>query len=197
MAVSEQVQKPRLEYMPLSGMKTAPRNPKLHNLDSIADSFMRFGFTLPLLINEKTGRMVAGHGRVEALQMMRDSGKPAPARIQVKSGEWLVPVVRGISFENEKEAEAYLLADNQTTIIGDYDEKLLSEILKDHADQLIGMGFTDREVAARIKDEFIDIPNPTMGFNIAIVVETEKARDKAVKVLKDAGYEPEVTAARL
>ena len=34
-----------------------------------------------------------------------------------RNGDWLVPVVRGIAFTDEREAEAFLLADTQTTVL--------------------------------------------------------------------------------
>jgi len=77
---------------------------------------------------------------------MKSRGESAPARIVVKDEHWLVPVIRGLSFESEKEAEAYLLADNQLTIAAGFDEKLLAEILPEHAVNVAGLGFSQEEL---------------------------------------------------
>jgi len=133
----------RIEYMPLSKLVRAPRNPKSHDLGAIHGSVGRFGFVAPFILDDTTGKLVAGHGRLDALQQMKASGKPAPARVQVEGGEWLVPVVRGVSFEDEREAEAYLVADNRTTILGGWDEETLAQVLGDLAAESVleGTGY--------------------------------------------------------
>lgn len=95
----------RIEYLPLSELRAWPRNPKAHNIQAIHDSFQRFGFVSAIIIDEKTGRIVAGHGRLEALLAMAKRGEQPPNRIQVRhaDNEWLVPVIRGLSFESERE----------------------------------------------------------------------------------------------
>jgi len=131
-----------IQYMPISERVSAKRNPKRHRLDEISGSIERHGYTRPLLINEKTGRLVAGHGRLKALCKMRDEGRPAPRRIRVDGDEWLVPVVRGVTFKSEKEAEAYLLADNRVGELGGYDDSALQAMLAE-IDSLDGTGFDE------------------------------------------------------
>lgn len=150
-----------LRYQPLAGMKPWKRNPKRHDVEGIKRSLRRFGFTSPLLLDEKSGRIVAGHGRVEALESMRKAGEQRPARILVDdtTGDWLVPVIRGLSFASEEEAEAYLLADNRLTELGGWDEKLLDEALEDLAavdeELLLATGFSQKyleQVLETVKD---------------------------------------------
>jgi hypothetical protein len=109
----------------------------------------RFGYTIPIAVDEGTGRIVAGHGRLEVLERLRGTGKPAPKRVKVdpKTGDWLVPVIRGIRFPDPNEAEAYLLADNRHTEIGGYDDRMLAEILGEHRDGsgLEGLGWTEEQ----------------------------------------------------
>jgi len=121
----------------------------------------RFGFTNPILIDEKSGLMVAGHGRVEDLVTRKAAGKPPPDRIIAKGGgEWYVPVIRGIRFKDEKEAEAYLLADNQLTILGGFDDKALADILKDHAVNLTGLGWEQEAVDQILYSEAVPELDP-------------------------------------
>lgn len=106
----------RIEYVPLDEVIRWPRNPKSHDPPELIASFKRFGFVAPLIFDEASGRMVAGHGRLEALQELMRDGKAPPKRVKKKRGKggaWLVPVVRGIHFESETEAEAYVVADNK------------------------------------------------------------------------------------
>lgn len=78
-----------LEYLPLSTLQIAPRNPKRHALDALGASVNRFGFTEPIILDERTGRLVAGHGRRETLLKMRDAGQTPPAGIRAEGGNWL------------------------------------------------------------------------------------------------------------
>ncbi len=103
----------KVEYLPLSELEHWPKNPKKHDTEGIKGSIRRFGFAAPVVIDERTKRLVAGHGRQEALSQMRSAGEDIPAHIAKRNGEWLVPVVRGNEFESEEEAERYLIADNQ------------------------------------------------------------------------------------
>jgi DNA modification methylase len=142
--LAEQRDSIHILYMPLSELSRAPRNPKRHDLPLIDRSFTRFGFIEPIAINETTGRIVAGHGRLDTLERKRDAGEPPPERIKVKDGEWHVPVLRGIHFENDAAAEAYLLASNQTTIAGGWQDEELAKVLADLAGEdggLDGIGF--------------------------------------------------------
>ena len=134
----------RIEYMPLSAIQSAPRNPRQWDLGAIHQSMSRFGFVGAVAINETTGRLVFGHGRVMTLRQKKASGEKRPARITEKDGEWYLPVIRGIAFPTDAEAEAFLLADNRTTILGTDDPAMLTQMLADIAttpEGLVGTGY--------------------------------------------------------
>ena len=88
----------RVEYVPLAALKPAPRNPKKHQVKTVLESMGRFGYVSPMILDERTGRLVAGHGRLESLKQAKLDGKTPPSRIRVEKVDWLVPVVRGIAF---------------------------------------------------------------------------------------------------
>lgn len=136
----------RLEYMALSKLMEWPGNPKDHDLDTIGDSYQRFGFVEPIVLDENTKRMVAGHGRREKLVAWKGSGKAPPDRIIVRGKEWMVPVLRGVSFANAHEAEAYLLTSNQTVINGGYNASALVEMLQRHTEDANGIGWRAEEI---------------------------------------------------
>ena len=71
----------RIEYMPLDKLQRWPRNPKAHDLGALHVSINRFGFITPLIVDERTGKLAAGHGRLDALQQMKARGADPPARI--------------------------------------------------------------------------------------------------------------------
>lgn len=143
----------RVEMMSLDELLAMrhKRNPKEHDVPGLMASFRRFGFTAPPMIDESTSVLVAGHGRCKALLQMRIDGEPAPKKIVVEGGVWFVPVYRGVSFENEKERDAYVIADNQHTIHGGWDMDALTSVLEDLRDVgFEGMGFEAPDIEAML-----------------------------------------------
>jgi len=69
-----------IEYMPIDSILPATSNPKNHAHQQIVNSVGRFGLASPPVLDERTGRLVAGHGRIEALTIMRDSGQTPPPK---------------------------------------------------------------------------------------------------------------------
>jgi hypothetical protein len=121
----------KIEYLPLSTLTRWPRNPKTHNLNKIEESFRRFGFTQPILIDEVEQKIVAGHGRLDALESLKTVGQDPPERITVRGNDWLVPVIRGVAFKDKRELEAYLIADNMLSEVGGWNAARLAEITRD------------------------------------------------------------------
>ena len=140
----------RIEYVALEELERWPRNPKMHDEAHIERSIERFGFVNPILIDERTGRIVAGHGRLDALQAMRERGDAPPERVKEEGGRWLVPVVRGVSFNSDVEAQAHLVADNRAVELGGWDDSALVEMLQDVAAQseelLEAAGYAQRDL---------------------------------------------------
>lgn len=161
----------KIQYRTLSSLNRWPRNPKDHDIGALKISLDRFGFVMPILVDETTERLVAGHGRLEALVQLRDEGQKPPDRIQVdKAGEWLVPVIAGLSFDSEAEAESYLLADNRLVELGGWNDEALVAILKDLQDggHMGGTGFDDEDLEdllARLERDGdpTDVPKPDVS----------------------------------
>ena len=133
-----------VEYVPLSEIVEADSNPKDHDIGQIYQSIKRFGFTQPIMMNENTGKLLAGHGRLQTLQQMKQAGEKTPKRIKEKDKEWLVPVLKGISCEDDMEAQAYLIADNRLTELGGWNTNDLVESLQEMIEgglSLEGVGY--------------------------------------------------------
>ena len=60
----------RVEYVSIGEVEKWPRNPKDHDLHEIRKSFYRFGFIKPILVDEGTKKLVAGHGRLDTLKIL-------------------------------------------------------------------------------------------------------------------------------
>lgn len=135
------------EYVSIDDLVPADVNPKGHADEQLDKSIKRFGYTVPIMIDERTGKMVEGHGRLDALKAMRESGATPPQGI---TEDWKAPVLRGWSSKNDEEAAAYLVGTNQLTILGGWENKELLELL-DSLDDLDGIGFSSEDLDAMLK----------------------------------------------
>tara|TARA_B100000287_G_C20674940_1_gene794884 strand:- start:2124 stop:2750 length:627 start_codon:yes stop_codon:yes gene_type:complete len=138
---------PKVEYIRIDEIVGADINPKDHDIGVLITAIKRFGFTSPLIRNEDTQKLVAGHGRLEALITMYKNNYSLPKGIVKDDDMWLVPVVTGLNFENEEEALSYLIADNKLSEVGGWNEEALLDMLKS-IDDLEGVGFDHNDAQA-------------------------------------------------
>lgn len=149
-------ERPRwLDYMPVDELaeRFDERNPKGHSLDELRDAYGRFGYTEPVLLDERTGKLVAGHGRVELLVAEWQLGNAAPEGVLAQQEEggvrWYVPVTRGWSSTDDAEAAAYLIASNRLTERGGWRADPLAALLDELSKVdggLVGVGYSPTEV---------------------------------------------------
>jgi hypothetical protein len=135
-----------LEYMDLDDLyaRFHPKNPKDHDIGELRASFKRFGYVEPIVVDERTGRLASGHGRVTVLMADRQLGITEPNGVDVVDGRWLAPVVRGWVSKDDDELLAYVIAANRLTETGGWLKGLLTESVIHLADTpggLLGIGF--------------------------------------------------------
>lgn len=112
-----------IEQVPIDSLRAYARNPRLHSDDQVAKlaaSLVEFGWTVPVLVDD-AGEVIAGHGRLMAAR---------------KLGVSRVPVIR-LSHLTPEQARGYRVADNQLTLLGEWDEAALAE----EAHWLNGVGY--------------------------------------------------------
>lgn len=143
----------KIEYMRLDDFLSRfhPDNPKTHDDAGISASINQFGFIEPPTLDERTGHVVAGHGRGDNLHEQMISGKHPPDGVRVDDdGMWMLPVVRGIRFASDDAVKAYLVASNRLTEKGGWDIDRLDMLLKDlqfDAPELLSVtGFDDEDI---------------------------------------------------
>jgi hypothetical protein len=134
----------QLELIDLEALQPNPDNPKAHNLDMLGKSVDHFGYVEPVVIDERTGWLISGHGRREHLLAEWAKGHQPPDGIVAEDGRWMVPVIRGWSSRSDAEARTILIALNRTGELGGWNnEHLLSMLQVVSADDLLGLsGFS-------------------------------------------------------
>lgn len=139
-----------IEYRPVDDVQPHPDNPKAHDLDTLSASIRRFGFAEPIVIDQRTGLNLSGHGRIEALRQLRRSDEEPPDGIRIDGdGRWLVPVYAGWQSTTDNEARAALVALNRSGERGGWHENSLLDLLDRLAeldDGLDGVGWADDEI---------------------------------------------------
>lgn len=138
-------------YVPLGDLTPAVRNPKKHELERIMVSIQEHGFLDTPVCDERTARIVGGHGRREALIELHSRGARLPEGLLLdEDGGWLVPVQRGWSSRSDQEAEALIINLNRLTEAGGWNKRVLAEMLEDLAttapDQFDSLAFSDEEM---------------------------------------------------
>ena len=135
-----------MEIIPVASLKPRDRNPRTHSkkqILQIVKSIEEFGFINPILTDAR-GRIIAGHGRVEAVKLL---------------GMKLLPAIR-LEGMSEAQLRAYALADNRLAQISEWDEELcalefkyIQELQIDFDLELTG--FETAEI-----DRYLEILNP-------------------------------------
>jgi DNA modification methylase len=123
--------------------KNARQHPP-EQIDQIAASMERFGFTIPMLVAED-GTIIAGHGRLMAAA-------------QLGLAEVPVMVARGWS---EEDRRLYTLADNRLAEIAEWDPEMLrieiGELREDFGIEAFDLvGFSAEDLADILPDALID-----------------------------------------
>ena len=142
----QSLQAPRhtnVAYLPIGSIFPDPSNPRKHSSEqirAIARSIEAFGFNAPILV-DKTNRVVAGHGRLEAGQLL---------------GLVEAPVIR-LEHLSKQQAKAYMLADNKLTDRSSWDDRKVAIVLKELSDiitldfEMEATGFEAPEIDLRIQ----------------------------------------------
>ncbi|CAM6632094.1 Nuclease [Escherichia coli] len=132
----------KIEYLPVGKLLRYAKNSRTHSdeqVEQLVNSIREFGFTNPVLIDEKN-ELIAGHGRLAAAEIMEMDK---------------VPAIR-LSNLSEKQKKAYRIADNKLALNAGWDMQLLAEEVKELMDDDFDidlLGFNDAELDEMLSDE--------------------------------------------
>ncbi len=114
------------------------RNARTHTseqVDQVAASIRRWGWTMPVLVRAEDSGIIAGHCRILAAERL---------------GIAEVPTVEAVGW-SDTEMRAYILADNKLALNAGWDEALLAKELADLAElgfEVDLIGFSEAELSA-------------------------------------------------
>ena len=112
----------KIEYLPVGKLLRYAKNSRTHSdeqVEQLVNSIREFGFTNPVLIDEKN-ELIAGHGRLAAAEILEMDK---------------VPAIR-LSNLSEKQKKAYRIADDDFDIdLLGFNDAELDEMLSDEQPQ--------------------------------------------------------------
>lgn len=175
-----------IAYMPLDDVPPALDNPKNHDLDGLRASFEALGYADAGILDERTGRLIGGHGRTEALMEMRSEHRDPPEGITLdEHGAWLVPIQRGWASRNDAEARALLIAVNRLPEKGGWDHagraRMLEGLVAERPQLLAATGYAPPDLDQMLAD----LARPDAGLSLS------SAASDAVHHARNGRYEPD------
>jgi len=112
------------EMVPLDSLTTYPGNARRGDLDAIRDSLRRNGQYRPLIVQYRTGHVLAGNNTLAAMQ---------------QEG-WVEAEVKWLDVDDAA-ARRIVIADNRTSDLGTYDDRALVTLLRELGEDLEGTGY--------------------------------------------------------
>lgn len=173
-------------YVSISELVLDEANPRTHperNVGLIASSLREFGQVEPILIQRGTNRVIAGHGRIEALR-----------QLGLEQAE-----VREIDVDDGQARRLAVLL-NRTSDLAGWDAELL-QVLLDEADQIdisaADLGFSDDELDALAATaevvEASDAPEqpeaPPTQFQVLVICHDARTQRELAERLAGEGFE--------
>ena len=122
----------KYQEIEISKLKNWKKNPRQNDqaIEAVAKSIEEFGFQSPVIVQRSSMMILAGHTRVKAAKHLGLDSVP------VKFADL-----------DDRTAERFAIADNQTATIADWDEDLLADVLADFDEEdFEGLGFSDQEL---------------------------------------------------
>lgn len=171
----------QIEYKKADSLIPYANNSRTHSdaqVAQVAASIREFGFTNPILIDERNG-IIAGHGRLMAAN---------------KLGLDEVPTImlNGLS---DAQRKAYVIADNKLALNSSWDMDLLKlelESLSELNLDLSLLGFDEIELADMFDDSNADVELKEESyselFNVIIECSDESDQEKVFNRLDGEGY---------
>lgn len=106
------------KLVPIESLKRHPRNPNTHpdsQIKLLANIIAKSGFRSPIVVSNRSGFIIKGHGRLDAAELL--GLKAVPVDFQ--------------DYESEEMEMADMVADNQIASLAEMDRAVLKDILQE------------------------------------------------------------------
>tara|TARA_B100001123_G_C15308018_1_gene1023367 strand:+ start:396 stop:956 length:561 start_codon:yes stop_codon:yes gene_type:complete len=155
----------KVVILPIDKIQPWEKNPrKDHAVKQIQASMEAFGYLNPILVQASSNRIVAGHGRYQALK---------------ETGVERVPVI-SLDIPDEK-ADMYTLADNKIAELSNWDFTQMADLLLEFDAQNFDvnlLGFTDDEIEAIMNVTPSGEVEGSQELDFRIIIECENETDQ-------------------
>lgn len=134
----------KITYLPIADLKPFLLNAREHpqeQIDLLARNIRKFGFTVPVLI-DKDNNVIAGHGRIKAMQLLAEKE---------------VPCLR-LEKLTEDEVNALRLADNKLAEMSHWNMKALIPALKGLSPEMFLLTGFEKDLIIDPDDKDDDVP---------------------------------------
>lgn len=115
----------------MSTLVRYPTNPRIGNIDAIAESLAENGQFKPLIVQKSTSYVLMGNHTFQAAEKLG----------------WKTILVMYVDVDDEK-AKAFVLADNRTSDMGTYNPEILAELLRGMDEPTVGTGYDFDDVSS-------------------------------------------------
>ena len=162
------------EEIKISTIRTYDKNPRIGNVDIIAESLSKNGQFKPIVVNKRTMQVLAGNHTYLA----------------ARSLGWETIYASYIDVDDDT-AKRIVLADNKTSDMGTYDDSILAELLAS-LPEVTGTGYSVAEVDDLMKSISADAAEASKGLDDLTSLmpsdynfNTEKKKDPRQEILDD------------
>jgi len=167
------IQSKNIVMIPIAQIVPNPKNANKHSdeqIDRLCDLIKFQGFRNPLIVSNRTGFLVVGHGRLEAAK---------------KLGMTELPVIKQ-DFNDEAQEYAYLVSDNEIARWAEFDKDKFNEDMKEFDLDIELYGLKNFE---KIEQQIKDDPEVEMTFEYKIEIDCkdEMTQQSLMSEIKDRG----------
>ncbi|MBX9652075.1 ParB N-terminal domain-containing protein [bacterium] len=173
----------QFEIVPIDSVRPHPQNPRSGDTSIIRDSIEINGWYGAIIVQESTGYILAGNHRYKAA---------------LQNGATMIPSIRVAVTDDE--ATRIMLADNRTSDVATYDDKLLSSILEELSIAPLGLRGTgfDESALEELLEELSDgraeeVATDQLNeledrFEIVVSCPSEETQRSLLERLMDEGF---------
>ena len=152
-----------VEDVAINDVQPHESNPRIGNVDLIAESLDKYGQYRSIIVNRRNGKIIAGHHTWLAARKLG----------------WETISVAWVDVDDETHVRLMLI-DNKSSDVGDYDDKFLAELLTSLPD-IDGTGYDQNEL-----DDILDFVSSNLDKAIDTMTDAIDTEQRIQKQIEDS-----------